>query len=98
MVAGGDTFFHSILTHLGFENHFKHTMRYPEISLEDLHRVEVIFLSSEPYPFKEKHLEALQSVFSHQKIYLVDGEAFSWYGTRIIKSQPYYQQLRQMLF
>lgn len=93
MSVGSDTFIHHILTEIGFENLFKTQTRYPEIQIEDLADADVIMLSSEPFPFKEKHITALQDFYPDKKIMIVDGEAFSWYGTHIAKCGDYYKQL-----
>ena len=93
MTIGGDTFISRILEELGFENLFKNQKRYPEIQLEDLKSADLIFLSSEPFPFKEKHIAEIQKVCKNQKIKIVDGEAFSWYGTHIAKCGEYYREL-----
>ncbi|MCX8533121.1 ABC transporter substrate-binding protein [Chryseobacterium luquanense] len=93
MTVGSDTFIHHILTEIGFENIFKNRTRYPEIQTEDLKEADVIMLSSEPFPFKEKHIEELKAVYSDKKIMIVDGEAFSWYGTHIAKCENYFKEL-----
>jgi len=93
MTIGGDTFISRILEELGFENLFKNQKRYPEIQLEDLKEADLIFLSSEPFPFKEKHIDEIQEVCQSQKIRIVDGEAFSWYGTHLAKCGEYYRDL-----
>jgi hypothetical protein len=63
--------------------------------LEDLkNNCELILLSSEPYPFKEKHLNEIQSQITATKIILVDGEMFSWYGSRLLKAADYFCELR----
>lgn len=93
MTVGSDTFIHKILTEIGFENIFKDKTRYPEISAEDLAEADVIMLSSEPFPFKEKHIEELSVVYPDKKIMIVDGEAFSWYGTHIAKCENYFKEL-----
>lgn len=93
MTVGGDTFISRILEELGFENLFKNEKRYPEIQLEDLKAADLIFLSSEPFPFKEKHIDEIKDVCKNQKIMIVDGEAFSWYGTHLAKYGEYYRQL-----
>ena len=93
MTIGGDTFISRILEELGFENLFKNQKRYPEIQLEDLKSADLIFLSSEPFPFKEKHIEEIQEVCKNQKIKIVDGEAFSWYGSHLAKCGEYYREL-----
>ena len=95
MTVGGDTFISRILEELGFENLFKTQKRYPEILLENLEKADVIFLSSEPFPFQEKHIEEIQNICVKPKIMVVDGEAFSWYGTHLAKCANYYQQLLQ---
>lgn len=93
MTIGSDTFIHHILTELGFENQFKNHTRYPIVELSDLKDVDLIFLSSEPFPFREKHAEELRTKFPEKKIILVDGEAFSWFGTRVAKCGTYYKEL-----
>lgn len=93
MTIGGDTFISRILTEIGFENIFKERTRYPEIKTEDLVDADLIMLSSEPFPFKEKHIEELQAFYPDKKIMIVDGEAFSWYGTHIAKCENYFKEL-----
>jgi len=93
MTVGSDTFIHHILSEIGFENIFENEIRYPEITTDDLQDAEVIMLSSEPFPFKEKHIEELQFVFPDKKILVVDGEAFSWYGTHLAKCEEYFRKL-----
>lgn len=93
MTVGSDTFIHSILSEIGFVNIFKNRTRYPEILVEDLVEAEVIMLSSEPFPFKEKHISELKEFYPEKKIIIVDGEAFSWYGTHIAKCENYFKEL-----
>jgi len=93
MTVGGDTFISRILEELGFENLFKTQKRYPEVQLEDLKEADLIFLSSEPFPFKEKHMAEIQTICVDQKIMIVDGEAFSWYGSHLAKCGEYYREL-----
>ncbi|TZF95253.1 ABC transporter substrate-binding protein [Chryseobacterium panacisoli] len=93
MTIGSDTFIHRILSEIGFENIFKDKTRYPQITTEDLADADVIMLSSEPFPFKEKHIEELQAFYPEKKIMIVDGEAFSWYGTHIAKCENYFKEL-----
>lgn len=95
MTIGSDTFIHKILAEIGFENIFKDKTRYPVITTEDLADTDVIMLSSEPFPFKEKHIEELKSFYPDKKIMIVDGEAFSWYGTHIAKCENYFKELRE---
>jgi len=93
MTIGSDTFIHRILTEIGFENIFKDKTRYPQITTEDLADADVIMLSSEPFPFKEKHIDELKAFYPDKKIMIVDGEAFSWYGTHIAKCENYFKEL-----
>lgn len=93
MTVGSDTFIDKILAATGFENFFKDRKRYPEITTGDLAGADVIMLSSEPFPFKEKHIEELKAVYPDKKIMIVDGEAFSWYGTHIARCGDYFKEL-----
>ncbi|PIF44802.1 substrate-binding family protein [Chryseobacterium sp. 52] len=93
MTIGADTFIHKILAEIGFENIFKDKTRYPEIQMEDLAAADVIMLSSEPFPFKQKHMEEMKDFYPDKKIMIVDGEAFSWYGTHIAKCEDYFKEL-----
>lgn len=98
MLAGRNTFIHDILTKNGLTNIIQEE-RYPEIELETLKKLqpELIFLSSEPYPFKEKHIAELKLAIPAAKIMLVDGEMFSWYGSRLVKAVQYLFQLQKEL-
>ncbi|WP_379964745.1 ABC transporter substrate-binding protein [Epilithonimonas sp. UC225_85] len=98
MTVGGDTFISRILEELGFQNLFKDQKRYPEVQLEDLRAANLIFLSSEPFPFKEKHIAGIQDICIDQKIMIVDGEAFSWYGSHLAKCGEYYQELLKKIY
>lgn len=91
MVAGGGTFIHDLLGLAGMDNVFAQEPRYPECSVEALvaSRPEVILLSSEPYPFKENHLSEMQDLCPNAQILLVDGELFSWYGSRLLRTPAY---------
>lgn len=94
MAAGTDTFINDILAKLNLVNVAGDT-RYPEVSLEKLREIapEIVFLSSEPYPFKEKHISEIQQILPHSKIMLVDGEMFSWYGSRLMQAPNYFAEL-----
>lgn len=94
MAVGNTTFVDDMLQCvLGFKNLNHSDGRYPEVDLEELVNVDCILLSSEPYPFKEKHIEEIQLVHPKAKIILVDGEYFSWYGSRLINAPKYFQNL-----
>lgn len=102
MWAGGDTFIHAVLEAIGFQNVLASMPRYPVVTPEELAALapELVLLSSEPYPFKEKHIEELRLVLggtggtpAPAEVRLVDGEMFSWYGSRLVKAVLYLQQL-----
>lgn len=97
MTVGGDTFIHHLIEKAGFENVFANEQRYPQISIADLRvaNCELVLLSSEPYPFKQKHIEELQQQLPQAKIILVDGEMFSWYGGRLLQAPAYFKSLRE---
>ncbi|WP_324671801.1 helical backbone metal receptor [Hymenobacter sp. GOD-10R] len=99
MVAASGTFIDDMLRRTGFINAFAEQSRYPEISLAQLAQAapQVIFLSSEPYPFKEKHIAEFTEVCSSATIRIVDGELFSWYGSRLRYSAAYFRELHQNL-
>ncbi|MFD1872990.1 ABC transporter substrate-binding protein [Hymenobacter bucti] len=96
MVAASGTFIDDMLRRAGFANVFAHLERYPEVTPERLAQAAParIFLSSEPYPFKEKHVAELQEICPAAQVQLVDGELFSWYGSRLRLSAAYFQTLR----
>jgi ABC-type Fe3+-hydroxamate transport system substrate-binding protein len=99
MTVGGDTFIHSILEMAGFDNIYADKTRYPEVGLKELNTLkpELLLLSSEPYPFKQKHIEELQIKLPGTKIILVDGEIFSWYGSRLLHAPAYFINLQNQL-
>ena len=97
MVAGGNTFINYLLKLNKFENVYGDNERYPEINFDEdsiNKTVQVILLSSEPFPFKEKHKKVFQENYPTAKIILTDGEMFSWYGSRLLKTFRYFKQLR----
>lgn len=95
MSIGQDTFIHHILERCGLENVFAHQSRYPEISKETLQAAQpdLIFLSSEPFPFKEAHMAEFQEICPSAQVHIVDGEMFSWYGSRLRLALPYLKAL-----
>lgn len=96
MTIGKDTFIHAMLEEIGLKNMFAHQTRYPIIqNLQTTYfeKCNLVLLSSEPYPFTEKHIKEIQDLLPNAKILLVDGEYFSWYGSRIMETPIYFQQL-----
>lgn len=92
MVAGGGTFVNDMLRRCGLINVFDEgDARYPEISEQQLAQAdpEILLLSSEPYPFKEKHIAEFNMLCPGTPVILVDGTYFSWYGSRLLKAPAY---------
>lgn len=95
MVAASHTFIDSMLTVAGLTNVFTAQTRYPEISPEALSAAQpdLIFLSSEPYPFTQKHVDEFRGICPAATVMLVDGEVFSWYGSRLLRASDYFRNL-----
>jgi ABC-type Fe3+-hydroxamate transport system substrate-binding protein len=98
MVAGRDTFIHTMLEKLNLRNVVT-SSRYPDLGNDEIQRLkpEYIFLSSEPYPFQEKHIAELRELCPSSKIILVDGEMFSWYGSRLLHAPLYFNSLQDAI-
>lgn len=93
MIAGKNTFIQQLLALNKFENiNIDPHSRYPEVSIEDLKKADVILLSSEPFPFKEKHVKSIKEA-TGKEVVLVDGEYFSWYGSRLKEAFHYFKTL-----
>lgn len=99
MVVGNNTFINHVLQLNKFANVYQTKERYPEIDIQKAknENIELILLSSEPYPFKGKHILELQEKFKTSKVILVDGEMFSWYGSRLLKAFDYFKTLHQKI-
>jgi ABC-type Fe3+-hydroxamate transport system substrate-binding protein len=95
MTIGGDTFINFMLQQCGFENIFAGFSRYPTVTINDIAQAEcdLVLLSSEPFPFKESHAQKLQETVPGIRAVCVDGELFSWYGSRLLKAPDYFQSL-----
>ncbi len=94
MAAGKDTFIDSMLSKIRLKNILTES-RYPTISESQLQHLQpdVVMLSSEPFPFKQQHIHELQIAFPKAKVILVDGEMFSWYGSRMLEAPAYFNSL-----
>jgi len=95
MVAGNNTFIHALIEEeLGGVNVARHLDRYPEIDCTpDAFQPDIVLLSSEPYPFKSHHVDAMKAVFPAAEVLLVDGEFFSWYGSRLTMAPDYFRRV-----
>lgn len=98
MFAGRNTFIHQILELAGFQNACLDE-RYPEMDLKDLEKLQFdcLLLSSEPFPFAGKHAEETKILFPDKKVLLVDGEVFSWYGSRLLRLKQYLSELAKQI-
>ncbi|MBP6047932.1 MAG: ABC transporter substrate-binding protein [Chitinophagales bacterium] len=100
MTVGKDTFIHDMLTQMGLNNLFAHQTRYPiiqNLQTSYFQKCQLVLLSTEPYPFSEKHFKEIQEQLPQAKIILADGEYFSWYGSKIIEAPTYFQQLLEKI-
>ncbi len=99
MAAGSDTFINELMKMAGFENVVKED-RYPTLTKESIQQLNpgVVLLSSEPYPFKDQHIDELKKLLPEAKVILVDGEMFSWYGSRMVGMAKYFRELRTTAF
>ena len=98
MAVGEDTFINELMKLAGFQNVVE-ASRYPELTESEIRELnpEVILLSSEPYPFAAKHKIELEGELPGIRVTLVDGELFSWYGSRLLELSKYLQTLRAEL-
>jgi ABC-type Fe3+-hydroxamate transport system substrate-binding protein len=96
MAASSNTFIDSMLNICGFNNLIENkSSRYPELSAKELINLnpDFVFLSSEPYPFKKNHIDFYKKLLPNSKVILVDGEFFSWYGSRLKFAPDYFNEL-----
>ncbi len=101
MVAGNNTFINTLLKLNKWNNTYEEKEgRYPEVELKKM-RLEgdpdFVFLSSEPFPFKDEHAFEVGRFTHHAKTVFVDGEMFSWYGTHLFRAFDYFRKVHQRL-
>ena len=94
MAAGGDTFVTALLDQAGGANVFGSApARYPEVTADALRAADpdVVFLSSEPFPFAERHVDELveETGLPHERFCFADGELLSWHGSRTVAGVDY---------
>ncbi len=107
MAVGGDTFINDMMQLAGFQNVFSAQKRYPVLTVEELikHNVQAVLFSSEPFPFKQQHLATFRQEWLKQNSFkqlpilkIIDGELFSWYGSRTLYAANYFRKLQESLF
>lgn len=100
MAVGADTYINSVMELCGFRNLCaRMNGRYPELTLGQLRQMQpdVLLLSTEPYPFTGEHVNRLQEEMPGTKVVLVDGEMFTWYGSRMLTAPAYLNQMLEWL-
>ena len=90
MVSGSTNYINDMMKLNGYINLCNTTefTRYPELTEKQITELnpEVVLLSSEPFPFKENHVKEIQKLLPNSEVNIVDGELYSWYGSRILKA------------
>jgi ABC-type Fe3+-hydroxamate transport system substrate-binding protein len=102
MAAGRNTFISSFLEKAGLRNALpgiSNDNRYPELSLDQIQQSEadLVFFSTEPFPFKPSHLEELKELLSPKSLFLIDGEFCSWYGCRMLQAGDYFRDFNLLI-
>ncbi len=95
MSVNKERFINDMMERCGFDNVITSSEDYPEVTVQDIQKAnpDFILLSSEPFPFKEKHIQEFKDICPNAEILLVDGEYFSWYGSRLVGAPEYFMSL-----
>lgn len=98
MAAGRNTFIDDVLRSIGLQNVVV-VARYPMLEVEEFSglKPDLVLLSSEPYPFKQENIEEFEHLLPNSRVLVVDGEMFSWYGSRLVKAVEYLFELQKQL-
>lgn len=98
--VGTNTFINSIIKKLGLKNVIQEKQRYPQLTDNQIKRLnpDFIFLSSEPFPFKEQHKEKIKKLTPNSSVKFVNGEMFSWYGSRLLQAPNYFKMLFKSIY
>ena len=102
MTISADTYIANMLGLIGWKawvesrSNLRSLQRYPVFEWDDvvLSQIDCVLLSSEPYRFTEQHVIELEQKIA-KPVQLVDGEMFSWYGSRAISGLLYLRQLNE---
>ncbi|MSP85247.1 MAG: cobalamin-binding protein [Flavobacteriaceae bacterium] len=100
MVAGSNTFIDELLKLNNFQNIYENKGRYPEIELKKIRLegdLDIVLLSSEPFPFKPEDAFEIVKQTNHATTIFVDGEMFSWHGSRLLKAFEYFKILQNSI-
>ncbi|WP_217585771.1 helical backbone metal receptor [Lentibacillus saliphilus] len=94
MVVGKETYIQSMLNNMGFVNPFTtlHS-RYPIVTEQDLKSaaLDYVFLATEPFPFRDQHLDAFRRILPNVTPIIVDGEML-WYGAKMLQAVQYFKK------
>jgi len=98
MTVGGDTFISAFMEDFGFVNCFKDRERYPAIGIAELKtkNPDIILLSSEPFPFADKHKKEIIDE-TGIPTELIDGSICSWYGSRMLMAKDFFETYKQQI-
>ena len=89
MTISPETYISQTLSLFGWETIPRETAeRYPQVDIGTC-EVDRVLLSSEPFHFKEHHVEEVEALVPGAKVSLIDGEMTSWYGSRAIRGLDY---------
>jgi ABC-type Fe3+-hydroxamate transport system substrate-binding protein len=101
MTVGHDTIIHDVMRRGGFTNVFSDRARYPEVALDTLADADpdVLLLPDEPFPFDQKpgFSTDLRKALPDTPVRFVDGELFSWYGSRLLDTPAHLRTLHREL-
>jgi len=100
MVVGNDCYINDLLKLNNFINVYEAKGRYPEIAVENIRKdgnPKIILLPTEPFPFNDEHAFEIGRHSNHAKTVFVEGEMFSWYGSRLLKAIPYFKKMHEVL-
>lgn len=103
MTVARDTYVSRMLAQVGWRTVPERTggdagaARYPALQGTEswLAGVEQVLLSSEPYRFDERHVDAARALCPGARVRLVDGELLSWYGPRAAAGLRYLRRLAE---
>ena len=91
MTIARDTYISEMLAAFGWRTvPARGKERYPEVDLASFAgKLDHVLLSSEPFHFKERHVQEVRELVPGARVSLIDGEMTSWYGSRAIAGLRY---------
>ncbi len=91
MTVGRDTYISRMLALFNWQTWSPESdARYPTLDITAcIGKVDRVLLSSEPYPFRGRHVEELRAQLGGTPVDIIDGEMTSWYGSRAIEGLAY---------